>query len=451
MIFTRSQPAQNCSKEPTAAPVKDEIEQAVCNIAHEASSMGKESAELNGMIEDLAATSAEQKETFKILAREIGEMVHANEAIEARTRASAASVKKARDAVEQVGQGVISVTTKLADVANAAQEITQVALQTRLVAFNATVEAARAGNAGRGFGVVAKAVKDLAAKVESSSKQITSTIEELDARITALAADIRSGAGKSDGSKEKQGFDAAVSDVERSVEDIAISARQNLHACAGVLKSVDGLSMQVGDTAESLQVARKRTESFLSLSESLIDLAAESGIRTEDTPFIESAIATGATICDLFEEAVQSGKISMENLFDEDYRKIPGTNPEQFVAPFTQFCDQSLQHVLDGILAWSPKVIFGVVSDQRGYVPTHNKQYSKPQSADPIWNRANCRNRTFFIGRTEMAAARNQRPFLLQTYRRDMGAGHYVVIKSLAVPLIIGGRHWGTMRIGYKF
>jgi len=450
-MFNRKQPTHDAGKEPDAAPVSSGIEQAVGSIAREAAGLGKESAELNGMIEDLAATSAKQKETFKTLAREIEAMVHANEAIEARTRASTASVKKARDAVDQVGHGVISVTAKLADMANAAQEITQVALQTRLVAFNATVEAARAGDAGRGFGVVAEAVKDLAAKVESSSKLITITIQELDARITALAADIRSGSGKGDGPSEKHGFDAAVSDVELSVEDIASSARQNLQVCAGVLKSVDGLSIQVGDTAESLQVARKRTEIFLSLSESLIDLAAESGIRTDDTPFIESAIAIGARICGLFEEEVRSGRLSMENLFEDHYRKIPGTDPEQFRAPFTEFCDQSLQHVLEGILAWSPKVIFGVISDQRGYVPTHNKQYSRPQSADPVWNQAHCRNRTFFTGRTEMAAARNRRPFLLQTYRRDMGAGHYVVIKSLAVPLIIEGRHWGTMRIGYKF
>ena len=57
------------------------------------------------------------------------------------------------------------------DVAQAAQEITQVALQTRLVAFNASVEAKRAGEAGRGFGVVADAVKDLAAKVEQLSAE----------------------------------------------------------------------------------------------------------------------------------------------------------------------------------------------------------------------------------------------------------------------------------------
>ena len=79
---------------------------------------------------------------------------------------------------------------RLRDVARAATDITQIALQTRLVAFNATVEAKRAGEAGAGFAVVAEAVKDLAAKVEQSSKLIMSTVTQLDARIDSLAASI---------------------------------------------------------------------------------------------------------------------------------------------------------------------------------------------------------------------------------------------------------------------
>lgn len=450
MLFKRRQATPE-NKELAMAPVLDQTDQVVAKIAHEASDLGKESAELNGLIEDLAATSSAQKETFMGLAKEIEAMVRANEGIEARTRASTDSVKKARDAVEHVGRGVNSVTDKLAEVAKAAQEITQVALQTRLVAFNASVEAKRAGDAGRGFGVVAEAVKDLAAKVEQSSKSIATTIEELDARIAALAADIHSNAVDRDGAREKHGFDAAVSEVERSVEDIAVTARQNMQACAGVLESVEGLSGKVDATAKSLQVARKRTEGFLSLSESLIELVAESGVRTEDTPIIESAIAVTARVRSAFEEAVQSGKLSMADLFEERYQKIPNTNPEQFIAPFTQFCDQHVQGVLDEALTWSPKIVFAVVSDRRCYVPSHNKQYSKPQGRDPEWNTANCRNRRFFTGRTENAAIRSTRPFLLQTYRRDMGGGQFAIMKSLSVPLYINGKHWGVVRMGYKF
>jgi methyl-accepting chemotaxis protein len=442
------------AQEPVENPVATtdtNLEQVVGGIAHQASGIGKEAAGLNGLIDDLAALSTRQSETFAALAQEIEAMVRANQAIEDVTRASTESVKRTRLTVEQIGKGVVAVTDNLAEVADAAHEITQIALQTRLVAFNASVEAKRAGDAGRGFGVVAEAVKDLAAKVERSSKLIMTTVSQLDARIKTLADDIRS-RDKAAGVAEKKGsFDAAVSEVERGVEDIAVAARQNLQGCAGVLDSVRGLNAQVGNTAHALQDARKRTEGFLTLSESLIDMAAESGIRTEDTPFIEAAIEIGAEIGQLFEAGVSSGKLTMEDLFDESYRPIPGTNPEQFMTRFTQFCDLNMQDVVDRILTWSPKIVFGVPSDRRGYIPTHHRSCSKPQGKDPVWNAANCRNRRFFIGRTEIAAIKNRRRFLLQTYRRDMGGGTFAVMKHLSVPLVVNGRHWGALRIGYQF
>jgi methyl-accepting chemotaxis protein len=451
MIFKFGKGTPAVAAEPVNRVAQNNLEQVVGGIAREASGLGKEAADLNGLIEDLAAMSARQTETFKALAQEIDAMVRSNRAIEDATRASTESARRARATVEQIGQGVSAVTDNLAEVADAAHEITQVALQTRLVAFNASVEAKRAGEAGRGFGVVAEAVKDLAAKVERSSKLIMTTVAQLDARIKTLAEDITAREGASVGEKRKGTFDSAVTEVERSVEGIAVTARQNLQGCADVLDSVRGLSEQVDGTAHALTDAQKRTVSFLSLSESLIDLAAESGIHTEDTPLIEAAVERAAEISRIFEEAVRSGRMRMEDLFDENYQRIPNSNPEQFMTRFTEFCDQTLQDRLDDILSWSPKIAFGVTIDRKGYIPTHNRKCSKKPGPDPVWNQANCRNRRFFNGRTEQAAVRSKRRFLLQTYRRDMGGGQFVVMKDLSVPVDVNGRRWGALRVGYQF
>lgn len=441
------------AQEPESAKASGtDLERVVGDIAHQAAGIGKESADLNGLIDDLAGMSGKQAETFKALANEIDAMVRANHAIEEVTKASHESVRRARHTVEQIGQGVIAVTDNLADVADAANEITQIALQTRLVAFNASVEAKRAGEAGRGFGVVADAVKDLAAKVEQSSKQIMSTVTQLDARIKLLADDIQSKENRQKSADKKtETFDGAVSEVERGVEEIAGAAQKNLASCADVLESVRGLSEQVASTANALQDARKRTESFLTLSESLIEIAAESGVRTEDTPFIEAAVNLGRQISQLFEEGIRSGAITAADLFDDKHQSMPGTNPEQFMTRFTPFCDKVLPNLLEDILSWSPKIVFGVATDRKGYIPTHNRKFSKPQGRDPVWNQANARNRRFFVGRTEWAAINNRKPFLLQTYRRNMGGGNFAVMKDLSVPIMVNGKHWGALRIGYQF
>ena len=57
-------------------------------------------------------------------------------------------------------------------------------------------------------------------------------------------------------------------------------------------------------------------------------------------------------------------------------------------------------------------------------------------------------NRRIFADRTGLAAARNQKPFLLQTYRRDMGGGAFLVMQDLSAPIRLKGRHWGGFRFG---
>ena len=54
-------------------------------------------------------------------------------------------------------------------------------------------------------------------------------------------------------------------------------------------------------------------------------------------------------------------------------------------------------------------------------------------------------------GIAQTAAGRNERRFLLQTYRRDMGGGQRVLMKDLSAPITVQGRHWGGLRLAYSF
>lgn len=420
---------------------------AVASIARHASGLGRDAAEVRGFIEDTTKVAARQAKAVAALSSQLGEINRAQGAIGEQTQASMAAVGRARDAVEAVGAEVAGIVETLRQVSDAAAQITQIALQTRLVAFNASVEAKRAGVAGRGFGVVADAVKDLAARVEQSSKQIMGTVGHLDERIAALAREIQ----RQPQTARQGAFHRALGEVESGVQSIAAAAAQSAELGAGVNRQMGEIEGEMRATAQSLDAAMSRSEAFLKISEQLIETVAECGIETEDTPYIRAAQDAARQISALLEDALRSGSTTLQDLFDEQYRPVANTNPQQHLTRFVDLADRLFPQVQEKLLELSPKVVYCIAVDRNGYVATHNRKYCHPQRGDVVWDTANSRYRRIFNDRTGLASARNTRPFLLQTYRRDMGGGRFVVMKEAAAPITVAGRHWGGLRLAFQF
>ena len=429
-----------------AAPQVD-LHGAIRTIGRQASSIGRESAEVRGLLDDTTKASERGVVAVASLTTQVKDINRAQASIGSVSNAGLGAVDRVRVAVEGVGREVGDVVATLREVAQAAESISQIALQTRLVAFNASVEAKRAGDAGRGFGVVADAVKDLAGKVESSSKEIMRTVGVLDNRVDTLAREIRF-----DANQAKQGeFHSALADVQGAVASIIQAAEQSRAICGGLDAQMTAIAAEMGQTGRALGAAMKRSETFLDVSEHLIELVAECGIETEDTPYINGAIDAAAQIGGLLEAALASGTIASADLFDESYQPIPNTNPAQHTTRFVGLADRLFPAVQEPMLALSPKVVFCIAVDRNGYVATHNRKYCQPQRGDVAWDSANSRYRRIFNDRTGLASARNERPFLLQTYRRDMGGGSFIVMKEAAAPITVNGRHWGGVRLAFKF
>ena len=446
-VFKRTRPAAPAQAAATQAPPPD-LHAAVQSIGQRASSMGRDAAEVRGVLDDTQKTSAAQAQGMAALAAQLQQVTRSQQAIEGQTNDSLEAVSRARQAVEGVGSEVAGIVDTLHNVAAAAGVITQIALQTRLVAFNASVEAKRAGDAGRGFGVVADAVKDLAGKVEASSKQIMSTVGDLDKRIDALAREIQSRPGQAG----QGAFHRALAEVEGGVGRITAAAEQSRQICAGLNAQMGSLEGEMHQTARAIDAAMGRSEAFLKVSEQLIELVADCGIATDDTPYIEGAIDAAGQVAKLLEDSVRTGTITLADLFDENYRPIAGTDPAQVTTRFTALADRLFPQVQERMLTLSDRVVFCIAVDRNGYVATHNRKYCQPQRPGELgWNTANSRYRRVFNDRTGLASASNSRHFLLQTYRRDMGDGQFVLMKEAAAPITVNGRHWGGLRLAFHF
>lgn len=147
-----------------------------------------------------------------------------------------------------------------------------------------------------------------------------------------------------------------------------------------------------------------------------------------------------------FELLLTGGQLTMAQLFDTFYIPIPNTDPQKFHTQYDRLIDGIIRPILDKYLEADKRFIFVVAVDRNGYLPTHNARYSQPLTGDgdhdTRWNRT----KRIFSDRTGLAAARNTEPLLLQRYSRDTGEE----MTDLSVPIMIKGRHWGAVRIGYK-
>ena len=174
-------------------------------------------------------------------------------------------------------------------------------------------------------------------------------------------------------------------------------------------------------------------------------------IREENREFIDRANAAVARISPALEKAVSDRLLTREDLFDNNYVPIEGTNPQQYRTRFLETLERILPPIQEELLASDKRMFFCVAVDRNAYLGVHNKIYSQPQRpGDVAWNTANCRNRRIFDDRAGLSAARNVRPYLIQNYPRDMGGGVIVIMREIDVPIRVFGKHWGGFRTAYK-
>jgi methyl-accepting chemotaxis protein len=192
---------------------------------------------------------------------------------------------------------------------------------------------------------------------------------------------------------------------------------------------------------------------FVSLDAALKDRIEDKvwNIHDENTEFVTRAMEAGDAITKIFENAVAKGDIGIDDLFDENYMKIEGSDPVQYRTRFLDWADRALPEIQEAMLARDARAAFCATIDRNGYLPVHNKIYSQPQRpGDTAWNTANCRNRRIFNDPAGLAAGRNIRSYLIQSYARDMGNGTTIMMREIDVPIRVNGRHWGGFRTAYK-
>jgi methyl-accepting chemotaxis protein len=184
----------------------------------------------------------------------------------------------------------------------------------------------------------------------------------------------------------------------------------------------------------------------LSLNPAEVRAEEREALSTQDREVLSWANQLAAETSQLLERWLQSRAISEERLFARLYYPISRTDPPKYTTEYSGLADRDLPALQEAVVRKSGTVVFAVVTDLNGYLPTHNQRYSLPLTGNLAFDLVNNRTKRIFGDRTGIAAARNEAPYLLQRYKRDTGE----LMADLSVPVRVRGKHWGCVRIGYR-
>lgn len=440
---------------------------------------GLELADIAGLMEAIAGRSSEELQSFEQLTETLNGVMSCAETITGGIGNARGTSQRLTDELEQsrsdAQEAIGSIETLINDVNSFAGSMEEVgaalenvgevtgmidtiARQTNLLALNATIEAARAGEAGKGFAVVAHEVKQLAQHTSDATNEINATLARIREGFAKLNERSRGTVNMAEAVGQKAGsftgiletVGGAISEIDSTTGEIEQQSGRVREACTDFSKTFGAMSGSMSEAAQTLCDASDNLRRIADTADELVLGVPMAGFETPDSKLINLVIERAQHMSGLFEEAVAKGDIGMDALFDRNYEPVPGSNPEQFMAKFTDFTDRVLTPVQEEVLERDSCIVYCAAVDENGYLPTHNLKFSRPQGDDPVWNMAHCRNRRIFNDRAGLRAARNEKPVLMQTYRRDMGGGNFIVMKEVDAPVTVRGRRWGTLRLAYK-
>ncbi|RTL47873.1 MAG: methyl-accepting chemotaxis protein [Rhodocyclaceae bacterium] len=448
----------------------EKMRQVISEVRQASISIACEAVQVKATVDRTGSSARQQGELSELVFTASTEATQAIDEVSRSAQvislSTAGNLDNARESLEEmqaiaskitvVGEKVLHFNRTVDDLSRRSQSINQIAAlirdvaeQTNLLALNAAIEAARAGEAGRGFAVVADEVRKLAERVNTASSEITGNIGSMldlvgntRAENEAINADVqqtRDVVGRSAAQ-----FEVMVGDFERTGEQLLHIAAA-MEELSATNTSVHGNVTRVHElsaTAEaSMRNSEERTAQLSTATEGVLELVSRFKIGKGN---FDRAADTVRALRDGLQQQLTEMAQSGIDVFDRNYQPMGKTVPQKYRVSWGEEYTRRCQALLEKSLMDFPAAAYAVGVNTDGYLSAHNLKFSQALTGDNAKDLVGNRTCRKFENPGELKAARNTLPLLVRTYQRDTGE----VLCDLAMPIEVRGRLWGNVRMG---